>query len=609
MEEKHKDVYLAALAGLLHDIGKFAQRAGYAKGNHAQVGAEVVANFVPQQWRSHLYPVMGHHDHEMIDLETKRIALADRLSARERTDEQETQRRQLLSVLNQLKPRDGMPSPSPRYWPLEPLQLSREALFPRSEVSEAEESAGYRHLWALFAKEVSALRDAHTPIGDLATYLDSMLLLLQRTTWCIPAAYYRSVPDVSLYDHSRMTAALAACLVGMEDQIDRILGGLTSWYKAREDTSPPASVHAPVALLVGGDLSGIQDFIYTIAARGATSALRGRSYYLQLLTEALARRVLSGVGMPPTNIVYQGGGNFYLLVPPNAIDALQRVQQEISAILWRCHGGELYLALAWQPLTAADLGGGHINQAWETLGQQLQRAKQRRFAELGAELATVFEPYERGGDQDGQCDVCGREHIQIELEDGVRKCRPCREYEALGKDLRQARYLALALEPNVTSATQDTWQSVLADLGMGACVAVRPPSGDGRRRLLLALDDDGLAALSPTADTAIGRRFLVNVTPVIAQAEIDDLRGIVEDLPAADSVKPFSVMAAQAEGVARLGVLRMDVDNIALAGSIVELRHQPLFRWLGGRHCAGDERRGPHPRARRHSLHHLFRRR
>ena len=33
---------------------------------------------------------------------------------------------------------------------------------------------------------------------------------MQTYTWCIPSAYYQSVPDVSLYDHSRMTAALAA---------------------------------------------------------------------------------------------------------------------------------------------------------------------------------------------------------------------------------------------------------------------------------------------------------------------------------------------------------------------------------------------------------------
>ncbi len=48
MEEKNEDVYLAALAGLLHDIGKFAQRAGYTKGSHTQVGGEVVATFIPQ---------------------------------------------------------------------------------------------------------------------------------------------------------------------------------------------------------------------------------------------------------------------------------------------------------------------------------------------------------------------------------------------------------------------------------------------------------------------------------------------------------------------------------------------------------------------------------
>jgi len=61
----------------------------------------------------------------------------------------------------------------------------------------------------------------------------------------------------------------------------------------------------------------------------------------------------------------------------------------------------------------------------------------------------------------------------------------------------------------------------------------------------------------------VGRRLLVNVTPVITQPEIDTLRARgVKELPVAGSVKPFAALEAQSNGIKRLGVLRMDVDGL-----------------------------------------------
>ena len=71
----------------------------------------------------------------------------------------------------------------------------------------------------------------------------------------------------------------------------------------------------PVALLIGGDISGIQKFIYTIASKKAAKTLRGRSFYLQLLTEAVLRFVLGELELPYTNVIYAGGGHFFLLAP------------------------------------------------------------------------------------------------------------------------------------------------------------------------------------------------------------------------------------------------------------------------------------------------------
>ncbi len=61
-------------------------------------------------------------------------------------------------------------------------------------------------------------------------------------------------------------------------------------------------------MLAGGDISGVQEFIYSIPAAGATRQLRGRSFYLQLLTEACAHHLLHETGMPLCNLLYAGGG-------------------------------------------------------------------------------------------------------------------------------------------------------------------------------------------------------------------------------------------------------------------------------------------------------------
>ncbi len=578
MEEELKSkVYLAALAGLLHDIGKFAQRAEWRSGKHSEVGAEFVSTFVPARWRKGLYPAMTHHDQSLPDYETKVVVLADRLSAGERADEKEEQPKQLLSIFCRLETQNaqGKPqsAPEPLYWPLKPLALDRETIFPTARYAgEPTVSQGYKELWEGFQSQVEALQEAHQGEGDLAVYLESLLMALQRFTWCMPSAYYRSLPDVSLYDHSRMTAALAACLTGKPEHV------LDQALQAPEQSAEP------IALLVGGDISGVQDFIYTISSLGATPGLRGRSFYLQLLTEVVARYVLRRLGLPITNLIYQGGGDFYLLARPDDSANLLQIQREISRVLLAHHRGDLYLALAHVPLTAADFYDGRISGKWEELARALRQVKQRRFAELEEGLAALFEAQDHGGNQDKQCQVCGREHPgtqefrrRPEGEDGVRKCPQCLAYEQLGDELRRARYLWLmeqgpSIPDRPLKEVPGDLEQVLTALGYRCGVSKDWRTiPDASFRVILALKDEALNGLQPDAQTAVGRRFLVNVTPTYEQVDANWLAGqsaetrrrLAEDLPERPgvAVKPFSLLEAQSTGIERLGVLRMDLDD------------------------------------------------
>ncbi len=557
-------------AGLLHDAGKFAQRAAEGKHlswndeskrefkyQHALFTDGVVEQIVPVRWREGMRGAAGRHHRPTNHLE-RVVSLADRLSAGERSDSGEKQPKLLQSIFCSLDGLDGK-TPETKYLPLKKLTIDADTIFPVAEKDDSHWT--YQKLWDDFLNAAKELKAAHEDNGDRTVYLESLLNLMQQYAWAIPSAYYHSVPDVSLYDHSRMTAALAACLVKQDNaKILRLL--------AKQGDEP-------VALLVGGDISGVQNFIYTITSKGATGGLRGRSMYLQLLTEVIARYVLNQFDLPRANIIYAGGGHFFMLLPAGVEAELAEIQRTISRILLHHHQGDLYLALSWQSISASQAAGDGLRDSWETMQKGLQQRKQRKFAELGAELTTLlFAPKEHGGNEEKQCAVCQREHPGINPQDAVKKCPPCRQFEELGKDLRRANYLTLdrikvAPLPAANNPPGD-WRAVLGNFGYRTQVGERLPASaesDVRARTLWALNDEARRKLHPSARQSIGRHLLVNVTPILTRNEYNKFKTDDDDLPKRfiekdAPVKPFDIMAQQSRGIRRLGVLRMDVDNL-----------------------------------------------
>ena len=384
------------------------------------------------------------------------------------------------------------------------------------------------------------------------TYVESLFYALQQHTWCVPGAFYRSVPDVSLFDHSRTTAALAACLIGLEEPLlDDLLA------KRRQDE--------PLVLLVGGDISGVQDFIYTVTARGAAKGLRGRSFYLQLLTEAIARFILRELGLPVANLLYVGGGHFYLLAPAGAEERLGQLRADVSRKLLDHHGGDLYLALGWAKATAERFDRQRFGGLWQEVSQEMNRAKRQRFAELddaGTLMERVFGPLGQGGDKTGECQVCHYDGKVGEDPDDTgekrRICAFCQSLEELGTDLRDADYMLLGeVEPRDTARGRYDGALEAFGLAHGFTAAdgravLRLPGGVRRAMLLAMRDLPGVAELAGRVSqrrgypVAPGTRYTVNVTPRRADG----------------SVATFDWLQEQSRGVERLGVLRMDVDDL-----------------------------------------------
>jgi len=567
-----EQIWQAALAGLLHDIGKFAQRAGEQVSNewrdnrtqqefkyqHALHTWHFINKYVPASLQA---GALAAHHHRPQNAYQARLRLADQLSSGERSSgearddsDRKQHPRQLRSIFGSLWEQEH--ELVPRYFPLDQLQLKREVIFASERaLPESQAWTAYATLWEAFCEEALQLKKTHASDPDPVSYLESMQALLQRYTWCIPAAYFNAEPDISLYDHGRMTAALAVILQSVDDQqVEALQAGWNRQGREQVTREDQELLDKPLALLVGGDISGIQDFIYTISSKGAARALRGRSFYLQLLTEAVLRFVLHKLELPYTNVIYSGGGHFYLLAPMSAAGALPAIQAEVTRRLLEHHGTALYLALGSAAVPASGFALGQFPAHWEAMHRNLSRAKQQRYTELGDEMHTrVFAVPEKGGNPDATCSVCSQDDRPVskwdEQETQERICSLCRSFvEDLGRELPHTRYLLLAWEDPVWTEKGNALDALRA-FGMQVHLlrgADWPQTAPTRRVSLWALDDPGNGWPGPVR-AARWLGYSVNQIPVDKKGQpvtFDDLQKKCNS------------------GFQRLGVLRMDVDNL-----------------------------------------------
>ena len=160
--------------------------------------------------------------------------------------------------------------------------------------------------------------------------------------------------------------------------------------------------------LVGGDIPGIQDFVYTITSRGATRGLRGRSYFVQLLGDAVIQLLLNELNLTSANIIYAVGGNFMLLAPALQDELLQNLSRKIEKSLLSSFEGELAICLAWVPLALTQIGTNEFSDpVSRQLKEKIATQKQRRFSQVASsEWSSLFTPQGKPGNK--HCVICQR---------------------------------------------------------------------------------------------------------------------------------------------------------------------------------------------------------
>lgn len=276
---------------------------------------------------------------------------------------------------------------------------------------------------------LKALCDGLACVGISDREVNSVIDLMERTTSAVPASLSANgLTDVSVYDHVRTTAGVAACVFDYLNE-----RGVTSYRKALfepdDDVDPRET---PMFLLYSCDMSGIQSFIYSISGSGALKQLRARSMYLELLLEHIADELLERLGLNRANLLYTGGGHAYMLLPntDRTTEALGRFDDELRSWFLKQYLTDLYVASAWVTCSANDLANvGPDKRRYATLYHRLSRglseAKAARYDARTIRKLNFgkLEAYDRGR----ECSECHRSDLRIDQDD---KCTVC---AALGR--------------------------------------------------------------------------------------------------------------------------------------------------------------------------------
>lgn len=546
---KEKEILIKG--ALLHDIGKVCYRAMNKRINHSKLGGDFLEQYLKSNEETErlLNCVRYHHKDylQKAKLDKNDLAyivyeadnIASGMDRRENEGEEKGFDPKLnLDSIFSVFYSDKEIQVANKY-PLIYKDINKAFNYPRKDISLATNS----NYEALLNKIKS-----HFITKDINQIsINQLLQIIEEGFSYVPSSTNRAeVCDISLYVHSKITSAVASCMKLYFDEQQ-----IQDYKKYCFNSGSKIFRNEKIYLLVSGDISGIQDFIYTIPSKGALKTLRGRSLYIDLLLEEFIDEYLEQIGLSRANVLYSGGGHFYILAPniEDTKKAIDKLQAKMNRWLMENIGINLYLAIGMAECSANNLMKSEAQgNLFAIVNKKLKDDKTIRYSKDEDFLEYIFNVEKEKDTAKKECNICHNlvDKLWKYNSDEEIACEFCLNLYKLGQDILTQDLVFVISEEKIDGGIKIFGKD--KDLYM---YAVNIEDIDMFKGKILRIYSKNNLLEN---DLAI-RLYLADYS---AKNENDEVMTF-DDL-AKSSCKID-------KGIKRLGVLRLDVDDLGIAFS------------------------------------------
>lgn len=543
------------ISALLHDIGKFYQRATDFNQTHSKYSGDFIDKYKDSFENPTLIKELVTHHHELQshpkenpetieDKDIQNLAWlvdkSDNISSGERGDKEGDGSRYVLmnSIFNSVNIGDEFESA--KKYKFNNLNQAPQNLFPQDDLIN--EKLDYTEYWNEFIAEFEKL------FSGKKVNLDSLYSLIQKYCWCVPSDTTTDKPDISLADHLKTTCAISACAFKYHEETD--------WEKSKVQNT-----NTEKYCLVAGDISGIQNFIYSVASldtKGLSKRLRGRSFKIAALSEIISLDILRALDLPNMCKLMSAGGMFYLLIPntEKSISILSEKIIKFQNKLLDEFNGELSVSIAHIPLNDEGFKKECFGEKLQEVKDKLNERKLQKFSSIFSQGPKLFNMNYKGH---GTCSVCDTNPGTIPFGDGF-VCRSCEEEETLGDKLANNYKWEnddLKTNNNYFVISREKGDFKLLDYFIDIVPKEEVP--DYNPIIAYNMTDYDIIEDCPCSFFPYA-----GYIPIWKDEELLETEKLGEDFSKGFVPKSFSAIACSGEGHDLLGVLRADVDNLGL---------------------------------------------
>ena len=519
-----KDKYRVIIGGLLHDVGKPVQRRDRGV-NHSKAGTEFLRSVgcndpkITEQVQCHHAKEIAARKPECDSLAYITYIADNIASGADRREDDEKKfdpEKALDSVFNILNGNNGHMCYLPQT-----MDVEKGINYPAEGITFPRE---------IYGKICSDLADCLRGMQYSSEYVNSLLEVMEADCSFIPSSTnVNGFADISLYDHVKITAAVGSCIYdyfkanGVSDLRKELYENARTFYAKS------------VFLLYSFDISGIQNFIYSISSvssgsKGTLKLLRSRSFYLEMLCEHYVDNLLSRLELSRANLIYSGGGHGYLLLPntEHVKEVLESSHDELNEWFMDRFKTALYIAAAYTECSANELMNvkDKYSDIFRRVSEKLSAEKSCRY---NAE------------------DIIRLNSDAKQLEE--RECRICHSSgEDVGDDVC------------ITCARLIAFSNDILDRDFFAVV------GEEKNGLSLPF---GCTLIGTSREELVNGGLMQSDRYVRCYCKNKQYmgKGLASKLWVGDyhTDKEFTELAEKSSGIERIGVIRADVDNLGRA--------------------------------------------